>query len=236
MADNSKLVYLAAGVLVVTAIFIFFMCNCSKEGYSSFVTGGAMDNLGANAQGCVMYDMVNGGDGPSLADSSQFATMVREGYEPSPVSQASLMGGAASGSASARYDDLLQSSGMPKIDAGVTQFNVDVANPQLYQYTVVPSILLSGGLRSEYANYDLATQIRGDIPIKMFDIPLIGATTASTGERQRGYFDQAPTTVQADASYRNIPAGSSGAAQFGLGGVIMDNTVAGVGSAIAQYL
>lgn len=209
MAADKRLLYFAVFAVIVTLAYIFFFCR-SSEG---FVTGGGLDSLGVTAGGCHAYDMINSESPMLRPDMNAFAGGIQEGYE--PINEVIKY------EPSDRYSNLLASTAMPKVDAGVTPFNVDVTNPQLYKYSVIPNLVQSGGLRSKYSQFDLRNMTIGDVPIRSFDIPLVGATTNSTGERQMGYLDQAG--VASGGAYRNVQVSAAGAAQGGLGGTITDS-------------
>lgn len=198
-------------IAVVIVIIIVCMCRSSppadKEQYSNI---GGIDNVGAMLDD--NYDLVPASE--TDIPAAHFADLVDSGDHAQQAK--STLGNIRP---LERLNRVQGRDLMPRTSAGVTPYNIDVADPVSHSYMVNPPRVQ---LKDPNREMSLATAIRGDIPIRYHpNVSLVGRSRYGRDSLNlQGLFTphfQALYNKYTGQGYRNMPVHVSNEE------VVMDN-------------
>lgn len=154
MTGDTKNILLLVGVVLLVLLVVYY-CKNKKPSVSQehYTHAGAIDNLGSIE---TSYELVNSPD--DNVPAAHFADMVDDGNHPDIVSQPKNASDAVR--PMERLNRVHNRCMLPKIAAGVTPYQVDVANTSVFSFaTQVPRVQIKSPV------WQQADQFRGDIAI-----------------------------------------------------------------------
>lgn len=174
-ANNMKGLVVIVGVVLIIFIIVY-LCKNKSVVQENYLHAGAIDNLGSIE---TSYEMVTSPD--EAVPAPNFADLVDDGNHPDIVSQPKCAGDDVR--PMERLNRIHNRCMLPKIAAGVTPYQVDVANTNVFSFaTQAPRVYLGKNFVAQQAD-----MYRGDIPITYSpDVPLI---SKSHWERDSAVYD-----------------------------------------------
>jgi hypothetical protein len=205
MDKNTRII--AIVVVIIVIVFAIWWCTNKRENYSNI---GAVDNVGSLD---TMYEMIPAQE--ERAPVEHFADMVDTGdqtqiIKPSRESLDSI-------NPMERLHRVETRDLLPRTAASVTPYNIDVADPTSWAFSVnAPRVQLKNRL------WNQADPLRGDIAITYHpNVPLIGKSSNNRdSQRLDGFFSDhyaALYNKTTGKGYKNMPM------KVSLGGTIMDS-------------
>ena len=188
---------LIVGGLLLLGLVVYYWMNKSSGNKEGYLAAGALDTLDS-LDG--RYELVQSPE--SATPSEHFADMVDSG------DQAHLIRQVASGELEKpieRLAKLQDTANMPLTSAHLPQYNIDVANPQTYSFSVnAPRVLLKNRLNMQADPY------RGDVSIRYHpDVPLIAKSHHGRDAwRGDGFFSPLFSSLYdklTGRAYKNMP-------------------------------
>lgn len=154
MATNTKNICLLVGFILVVLLLVSWCKNKTPTvSHEPYVHAGAIDNVGSIE---TSYELVNSPD--DNVPAPHFADLVDDGNHPDIVSQPQNAGDAVR--PMERLNRIHNRNMLPKIAAGVTPYQVDVANTSVFSFAAqTPRVQLKSPVWTQ------SDPFRGDIAI-----------------------------------------------------------------------